>query len=181
MIMLKDLIKNYSTIHFAGREYHVRYSLNALLCLEMTYKPLSDILQTEWQNWSIEDVLQLAHASMCDRSCNKKAVNARNFQAVKPTLSELGELIGMKELPSLRLEIISAIINSMPESDGTKSENSGKSANEGHQRAVYVDIMGRPEHEYWNSTNREITDRINYYLEAKGLKDTPTQVQTFDE
>ena len=180
MIMLKDLIKNYSTIHFAGREYHVRYSLNALLCLEMTYKPLSDILQTEWQNWSIEDILQLCHAGMCDRSCNKKSVNARNFQAVKPTLAELGELIGMKQLPSLRLEIISAIINSMPESSPDEKP-SDKSANEGHQRAVYVDIMGRPEHEYWNSTNREITDRINYYLEAKGLKDTPTQVQTFDE
>lgn len=178
--MLKDLIKNYSTIHIANREYHVRYSLNALLCLEMTYKPLSDILQTEWQNWSIEDVLQLCHAAMCDRPCNKKSVNARNFQAVKPTLAELGELIGMKELPSLRLEIISAIINSMPESSPDENP-SEKSANEGHQRAVYVDIMGRPEQEYWNSTNREITDRINYYLEAKGLKDTPTQVQTFDE
>lgn len=178
--MLKDLIKTYSTIHFAGREYHVRYSLNALLCLEMTYKPLSDILQTEWQEWSIEDVLQLCHAAMCDMPWNKKAVNARNFQAVKPTLSELGELITMKELPSLRLEIISAIINSMPESSPDEKP-SEKSANEGHQRAVYVDIMGRPEGEYWSSTNREITDRINYYLEAKGLKDTPTQVQTFDE
>ena len=178
--MLKDLIKTYSTIHIAGREYHVRYSLNALLCLEMTYKPLSEILRTEWQEWSIEDVLQLCHASMCDRSCNKKSVNARNFHAVKPTLAELGELIGMKELPSLRLEIISAIINSMPESSPDEKP-SEKSANEGHQRAVYVDIMGRPEGEYWSSTNREITDRINYYLEAKGLKDTPTQVQTFDE
>lgn len=178
--MLKDLIKTYSTIHIAGREYHVRYSLNALLCLEMTYKPLSDILQTEWQEWSIEDVLQLCHASMCDMPWNRKAVNARNFHAVKPTLAELGELIGMKELPSLRLEIISAIINSMPESSPDEKP-SEKSANEGHQRAVYVDIMGRPEGEYWSSTNREITDRINYYLEAKGLKDTPTQVQTFDE
>lgn len=178
--MLKDLIKNYSTIHIANREYHVRYSLNALLCLEMTYKPLSEILQTEWQEWSIEDVLQLCHSAMCDRSCNKKYVNARNFHAVKPTLAELGELITMKELPSLRLEIISAIINSMPESSPDEKP-SEKSANEGHQRAVYVDIMGRPEGEYWSSTNREITDRINYYLEAKGLKDTPTQVQTFDE
>ena len=180
MIMLKDLIKNYSILHIGNREYHVRYSLNALLCLEMTYKPLSDILQTEWQNWSIEDILQLCHAGMCDRSCNKKSVNARNFQAVKPTLAELGELIGMKQLPSLRLEIISAIINSMPESSPDEKP-SDKSANEGHQRAVYVDIMGRPEQEYWNSTNKEITSRINYYLEAKGLKDTPTQVQTFDD
>ena len=81
-IMLKDLIPQYSTIHIADREYHVRYSLNALLCLEMTYKPLSEILQTEWQEWSIEDVLQLSHAAMCGRPCNRKAVNARNFHAV---------------------------------------------------------------------------------------------------
>lgn len=178
--MLKDLIPQYSTIHIADREYHVRYSLNALLCLEMTYKPLSEILQTEWQNWNIEDVLQLCHAAMCGRPCNRKAVNARNFHAVKPTLAELGEIISMEELPKLRLEIISAIINSMPESS-PDDKPSDKSANEGHQRAVYVDIIGRPEHEYWNSTNREITNRINCYLEAKGLKDTPTQVQAFDE
>ena len=158
----------------------MRYSLNCLLCLELTYKPLSEILQTEWQEWSIEDVLQLCHAAMCDMPWNRKAVNARNFHAVKPTLAELGELITMKELPSLRLEIISAIINSMPESSPDEKP-SEKSANEGHQRAVYVDIMGRPEQEYWNSTNKEITSRINFYLEAKGLKDTPTQVQAFDE
>ena len=178
--MLKDLIKQYSTLHIANREYRVRYSLNCLLCLELTYKPLSEILQTEWQEWSIEDVLQLCHAAMCDRSCNRKAVNSRNFHAVKPTLAELGEIIDMKELPSLRLEIISAIINSMPESSPYEKPPE-KSANEGHQRAIYVDVIGRPEQEYWNSTNREITSRINYYLEAKGLKDTPTQVQTFDE
>lgn len=158
----------------------MRYSLNCLLCLELTYKPLSEILQTEWQEWSIEDVLQLCHAAMCDMPWNRKAVNARNFHAVKPTLAGLGELITMKELPSLRLEIISAIINSMPESSPDEKP-SEKSANEGHQRAVYVDIMGRPEQEYWNSTNKEITSRINFYLEAKGLKDTPTQVQAFDE
>lgn len=63
--MLKDLIKGYSTIHIAGREYRARYSLNALLCLEMTYKPLDEILATPYPRWTLDDVIQLAHAAMC--------------------------------------------------------------------------------------------------------------------
>ena len=63
--MLKDIDRNKSVIHINGREYFVRYSLNALLCLEVMYKPLSEILQTSFAQWTIEDVLQLARAAMC--------------------------------------------------------------------------------------------------------------------
>lgn len=178
--MLKDLVKKYSTLHIAGREYQVRYSLNALLCLEMTYKPLAEILQTDWQNWSIEDILQLCHAAMCDRACNKKAVINRKFQIVKPTLDELGTMIDVQDFAMLKLEIITAIADSMPDTQPTE-EQSARAADESHQRAIFVDILGRPESEFWESTNREINQRINAYLEAKGLKDTPTQIQMFDE
>lgn len=178
--MLKNLIKNDSVIHIAKREYRVRYSLNALLCLEMTYKPLNEILQTQYSDWSIEDVLQLLRAAMCDLPQNFKAVNQRRFDRIKPSLSELGEKIQPADLPMLKFEIIQAVISSMPDTE-QKHETPSKAMNEGHLRAVYVDEMKRPESEFWRSNHKEITERINYYLEAKGLKETAELVQEFED
>lgn len=182
--MLTDLIKQYNIIHIAGREYRVRCSLNALLCLEMTYKPLSELLKTSFANWSIEDVLHLVRALMCSLPENRKAVNNRDFDNVQPSLSELGELISARDLPLLRLEIVKAVIDSLPEKEKTEEQpdNEPKRAmNEGHQRAMYVDIMGRPEQEFWNSTNKEIISRIDSYLEAKGEKEAPVLVKRYGE
>ena len=41
--------------------------------------------------------------------------------------------------------------------------------------------MGRPEREYWSSTNKEIADRIDYYMEVRCMKETPELVQEFDD
>lgn len=177
--MLKDLIKNYNILHIGDREYRIRFSLNCLLCLEVTYKPLSEIIQTDWQNWSIEDVLQLCHASMCDRSCNKKAVNARNFQAVKPTLAELGQLIDISQLSRLKFELITAISDSMPKVQTTQKQPENPLA-ELQLRAFYCDIMGRSEKELFESTYKEINDRTENYLVAKGLKKPPQIIQLDD-
>lgn len=179
--MLKDIDRQYSIIHIAGREYRVRYSLNAMLCLEKTYKPLSDILKTDFEKWSMEDILQLCRAAMCSLRRNRNAVNRRDFDNIRPSVSELGELVSLSDLPLLRLELISAIADSMPNSETAEQEKSSKSYKEGHQRAVYVDIIGRPEREFWNSTNREIYERIDYYLEAKGEKEAADLVQEFDD
>ena len=150
--MLKYLEKQCSIIHIAGREYKVRYSLNCLLCLEMTYKPLSEILKVEYENWNIEDVLQLTRAAMCD-------------------------------LPLLRLEIINAIINSMPQTDRTETvQDNAEATNEGHLRAMYCDVIGLPERQFWRSNYREISNKIDCYLEVKGLKETPTSIiNQFDD
>ena len=178
--MLRDLVKQYNILHLGNREYHIRFSLNALLCLEMTYKPLSEILKTDWHNWSIEDILQLCHASMCDRSCNKKAVNARNFQAVKPTLAELGALIDVSQLEMLKFELITAISDSMPKSQSNDRQEENPLA-ELQLRAFYCDIMGRSESELFSSTYKEINDRTENYLIAKGLKKPPAIVQMLDD
>lgn len=177
--MLKDLIKNYNILHIGDREYRIRFSLNALLCLEMTYKPLAEILKTDYKQWSINDVLNLCHAAMCDRSCNKKAVNSRNFQRVKPTLQELGEIITIPDLPQLKLELITAIADSMPNVQTTQKQPENPLA-ELQLRAFYCDIMGRPESELFSSTYKEISDRTDNYLIAKGLKKPPQIIQLDD-
>ena len=178
--MLKDLVKQYSTLHIADREYHVRFSLNALLCLEMTYKPLAEILKTDWQNWGIEDVLQLCHAAMCDRPCNQKSVITRNFVAVRPTLDTLGKLIDVQQLPLLKMELITAIADSMPKSHGNDNQEENPLA-ELQLRAFYCDIMGHSEKDFFNSTYKEINDRTENYLIAKGLKKPPQVVQMLDD
>lgn len=180
-VMLKDIIRQYSIIHVAGREYRVRFSLNALLCLEMTYKPLSELLKVPFADWSIEDVLQLTHAAVCSLPANSKAVSYRDFDYVEPTLAELGELIGAADLPLLRLELADAVLSSLPAPTEEPDKEPTKAMHEGHQRAMYVDVIGRPESEYWNSTNREITQRIDCYLEVKGEKEAPTLVRRYGE
>lgn len=180
--MLKDLVRQYSIIHIAGREYRVRFSLNALLCLEMTYRPIGEILGREYLLWSMEDVIQLTHAAMCSLPKNFKAVNRRDFENVQPTVARLGELIGLNDLPLLKAELIAAIIEAFPEANKEYDpETVNRAINEGHQRALYVDVMGRPEGEYWSSTNKEISRRIDYYLEAKGEKEAPVIVKRYGE
>lgn len=177
----KDIDRQFSIIHIAGREYRVRFSLNALRCLE-DYKPLGTILETKYNEWSIDDVLHLVHAGMCSRRANAKAVNRRDFDHVRPTVQELGEIVDVQDLPLLRMEIMEAILKSLPdptpEADKSKPV---KAMHEGHERAVYVDVMRRPEREYWNSTKREIAERMDCYFEVNGMKESADLVQEFDD
>ena len=177
----KDIDRQFSIIHIAGREYRVRFSLNALRCLE-DYKPLGTILETKYNEWSIDDVLHLVHAGMCSRRANAKAVNRRDFEHVRPTVQELGEIVDVQDLPLLRMEIMEAILKSLPdptpEADKSKPV---KAMHEGHERAVYVDVMRRPEREYWNSTKREIAERMDCYFEVNGMKESADLVQEFDD
>ncbi len=179
---LLSIDHQYSPIHIAGREYRIRYSLNALLCLEATYKPLTEILKTPFVQWTAEDVLQLTRAALCSCDENRDAVSRRDFAAVSPALSELGELIQPQDLLLLRVELMSAILDSMPSAAPAEAdETPAKAFHEGHQRALFCDVMGHSESEYWNSTNREITQRIDCYLEVKGEKETADLVQAFDD
>ncbi len=180
---LTNIDRLYSVLHIAGREYRVRYSLNALLCLEKMYKPLSEILKEDSKFWGIETILQLTRAALCSCPWNRKAVDRRDFEHVFPTLSELGEIVTAADLPLMRIELIAAIVDAMPnanENAETPSENAS-AFHEGHQRAMFVDVMGRSEREYWDSTNREITQKIDCYLEVTGEKPAPVRVQRYGE
>ena len=95
-------------------------------------------------------------------------------------LAELGALIDVSQLERLKLELITAISDSMPKSQSNDMQEENPLA-ELQLRAFYCDIMGRPESELFSSTYKEINDRTENYLIAKGLKKPPQIVQMLDD
>lgn len=177
---LSDLSKKYSILHIAGREYRVRYSLNALLCLEDCYKPIEDILKVPVPEWTIEDILQLTRAALCDTPWNKKAVVDRAWKYVQPDIAKLGKMVDIRDLKTLRNEIMNALTNSFPEPTLGEKSN-GESINHLHMRALYCDVMRRPEPEFWLSNLREVKERTDAYLEVKGLKEPVQTMQMYED
>lgn len=180
--MLSSLIRKSSVVHIGGREFKIRFSLNALLYLEVEYKSIEKILQTEYDKWQIEDCLQLLRAGFCDLPENRECVSNRDFTAVKPLLSELGAAVGICDLPRIRLELMMAISDSFSKSRAAagNDEEHNYYTGYGHLRAFYCDIIKRPEEEFWSSTRAEIDDRIDKYLEVKGHKEKPVIVKRYD-
>lgn len=182
--MLKDLISKYSVIHIAGQDFRTKFSLNCLLCLEVEYVPIADLLKKDLDDWSIQDITQLAHAAMCDLPENREAVNDRNFRAVQPDLYTLGNLITMKDIPRLKKELLEAVYQAFSASSG-QSDNSKdphlRYTDEGHLKALYCNIMGNPEELFWSKNRKEIERDIDRYLEVKGQKERPIVVKQFDD
>ena len=180
--MLREIDRQYSIIHIADREYRVRYSLDALLCLETLYKPIEEITAVKPENWSAEDILQLARAAMCSLPENQIYVRNREFEKVRPSVLELAVKVNLNDLSLMTAEIVQALAIAFPEPEkAVKNSETQYFSGIGHTRAVYCDIMGRSDIDFWTSTHKEIAERINYYLEAKGLKERPVVVRRYDD
>lgn len=183
--MLKDLERTTYPLHIAGREYRIRYSLNSRLCLEQCHKPLDDMLLIRPQDWTIDDVLQLIRAGLVDLPINKKAVIGRAWANIKPSLADIGAALDDKSLLTVKIELIKALSGSYPEpvmGVDTSDFDEGRSELDYQKlRTWYVDILHRPNAEFWTSTTREIFDRIDSYLVVKGMKSTPVEVSEFDD
>lgn len=178
---LIKMIRKYSIVHLGGREYRVVFDYNALACLESQYKPLYDIILKPIDKWTMEDIAQMLRAAFCSMPRNRTAVARREFDKVRPDLWEIGRMLSIDELKPLKDELTAAIIESFPPGNGKEEDSGGKVYDEGNLRAMYVDIMGRPEAEFWGSTPKEIAYRIDKYAESKGLKDPPIRFKEFDD
>lgn len=178
--MLKDLTDRVSIIHIAGREYGVKFSQDALLYLELFFIPFDELLtRTEWDK---SEIVKLCRALMCSLTDNLGAVRLRDWGRVRPSSEELAELIEDRDMPLLSAEILRAALASLPTpepSEETDRDKVSTVTTEGHLRALYVDVMGRPEEEFWQSTKRELLDRIDCYLEVRGMKEAPIRVKRY--
>lgn len=178
--MLTELLHSFSIIHIAGEEYRIRFSLNALLCLEMTFKPLDEILAVDCYKWDIETVVQMVRAGLCDLPENRKAVCLREWDMIQPDLQEIGGIIRMQDLPLLRLELMAAILAALPEDEGG-GDPDAPATDEGHLHALAVRVVGMSEEEFWDSSYRDIHREIDRYFEVKGMKEMPSPVRMFDK
>lgn len=169
-----------SAINIGGREYRVRFSLNALLCLERQYRPLSEILRADADKWDWETVIQLAYAAMADMPWNRKAVNRRSFDRLRPNAEEINRELEPGDIDRLRAELAAAVNNSLPLSEGYSSDV-GTAADEGHYYVLARYIVGMSEAEYWQSNYRRLDYIITRYLEAKGYKSPAIKVQQYDD
>ena len=179
--MLKELLPGCVTVHTTLRDYRVRYSLNSFLYLELMHKPVDELLKKGCMNWNIDDVLHILRAGLCHLPENNRAVSDRRFDQLSPSLAELGEAVLPGDLPLLRYELANAVLEAYPKIQGEPSGGGDNPHKERDLRTMYVDIMHRPEEEMWQSTYREIIDRSESWLEAKGLKERPVQIQEFDD
>lgn len=164
----------------------MRYSLNALLCLEMEYKPLKDIISQPFTNWTPEDIIQLARAAMCSLPENAGAVSRRDFDAVQPGIFEIGEQVLPEDLPLLSMELIDAVIISLPEPDKNAPQSTDQEEDDGALRAMCVDVIGMPEVEFWDSSKRDLALRIDKWRQVKGLdidpeKEPEPEIKMFDD
>lgn len=179
--MLKALIPETSTVHTASGEYQVRYSLNSFLYLEMICGiTIDELLEKSVENWGIDEMLHLLRAGLCHLPENDKAVSDRQFDFITPTLAQIGEAVIMSDIPLLRYELADAVLKAFPKRVGQSSgQDSGD--RDKNLRTIYVDIIRRPEPEFWSSTYAEIIDRSESYLEAKGLKEKVAKMQMYDD
>lgn len=176
--MLTNIVPKRSVIHIAGREYRVRYSLNALLCLEMSYKPFEEIVANDIWSWTVEDILQLTRAALVELPQNRKATIKRDWDSVKPDVFNADDM-QVIDLRRLRIELLDAISESLPTvAVGQKSAESG--INGLKLRAIYCDVLGRPQKEFWTSTLKEISERIDAYFDVKGYNNDVIHVEQYD-
>lgn len=179
--MLRSLLPATSTIHTASGEYQVRYSLNSFLYLELICGvTIDEILEKGVEGWNVDEILHLLRAGLCHLPENDRAVSDRAFGFISPTIAELGEAVTITDLPLLRYELATAILKAFPRRSGGESSPSDPHRDQ-HLRTMYVDIIGRPEEEFWSSTYDEIIDRSESWLEAKGLKEPVQQIQMYDD
>lgn len=175
--MLTPIIKRYSKIHIAGKEYRVRYSFNSLLCLEMSYKPLDEIIKYNALDWTVEDILQLTRAALVDLPQNRKATTRQKWDSIKPDVWRAD--IQVQDLRLLKAELLNAISDSLPQQViGQKASGNGIDGLK--MRAIYVDVLHRPEREFWTATLREVSERIESYFDVKGYGDNVIHAEEFD-
>lgn len=180
--MLRELLNENGKLTLDKEEFCVRFNLNAMLYLEVHGLPLDFIMSIPPEKWDIDTVQHLVRACMCSHPKNKNAVNRRRFDEIVPDLYSLGQIITVRDLPKLREELVKLITDAFPPPESIpKDKKTAEATDEGHMRAIYCDIMHRPDEEFWDNTIKTNLFRINHYLEAKGLKEKPVEIQYIDK
>ena len=122
--MLKDIDNIKIPVKIGENQLYLRYNLNSRLYLEyMTdYEKLTN---TPPDSWGVEDTLHYLRALLIDNYYdeNKDSINMRDFDSVKPTIGELGQLLSDFDIVELIMSITVAIVASLPDMPVVEDEN----------------------------------------------------------
>lgn len=116
---LKELEPLKVNISLGGKEMYLRYNLNARRYLE-EYVDYDNLMNKETEDWTTEEIIHLLRAGLIDYYYeeNEKALDNRDFSALKPSMSFIGRYLTEESLIALTSQILDAIIKSMPVSSG---------------------------------------------------------------
>lgn len=116
---LKELEPLKVNIEFGGEKMYLRYNLNARRYLE-EYIDYDNLMKKGTEDWTTEEIIHLLRAGLIDYyyAENEKALDNRDFSALKPSMSFIGRYLTEEGLIALTSQILDAIIKSMPVSSG---------------------------------------------------------------
>lgn len=93
-------------LELGGKQYELKYDLNAFAEIEEEYGSITELLE-KMENGSAKAIRAMVWAGLL---CNEDA----------PTEKEVGTLINMNDMQKIADAIQVALVNSLPENDGTE-------------------------------------------------------------
>lgn len=115
--MLKDLDRKRIPITLGGKRLYLRYNLNARRYLEDCLPRFEFIAQVDSDSWLGEEILHLLRAGLmdCYYNENRKAIEARAWDKIRPSMADLGRQVTEDVLQEINGAIMQAFVASLPE------------------------------------------------------------------
>lgn len=164
--MLMDIVPKYYTLPFGSAKIKLRYNLASFLFLErrgLTYKAIfNDVVNND-----------VIHTFLCAGLVDK-------IDDVR--IDKIIYIMGDKIVGHIQ----QAVLLSLPKDDPLSIELPSPPSKEEDvdYRKLYtlfVDIMQRPDSEFWDSTLCEIIDRWQSYSICKGYSKPPKRMKLYDD
>lgn len=117
-MLLKELDGFKIPFKINGENKYLKYNLNSRLYLEhMT--DYSKLESTPPSEWGFDDILHYLRAMLLDSyfEQNKEFIEARNFAACFPKLTDLGRYIDENGADSVVSNILRGVVESMPQAN----------------------------------------------------------------
>lgn len=163
--MLMDLVPIYYTLPFGSARIRLRYTLASFLLLEergLTYK----IIFGDTVNSAV--LRDFFVAGLADKLDDNR-------------IDKIIDIMGSNLLQHIQQAVLSALPQADPLSLELPSPPSDDDVDYKKLITLFVDVMQRPQEEFWNSTLGEIIDRWQSYSICMGYSKPPKRMQLYDD
>lgn len=128
--MLKDIEPIKIPITIGKKSTYLRYTFNARRYLEEFYPNYNEFMSKDIYDMSSTEILHMLRAGLIESNFaeNEQFIENGEWNKIKPTLAELGQIVTDETIPQLVTELTMALIKSLPE---TPKGNFPQEATEG--------------------------------------------------